>query len=1280
MYSPKIKISVMLAIVAGFLIIFLGSVNAQEASAEYISEIVPAKLKSGEQATDGVKNIFYSNQKLYVTNIWTGLQIIDVSNVNKPVEVGSYVMEYRTHNCYVRGNTAFLASELSGVTILDVTNPGAITLIGNIETEGDATHVVADSQYAYVAEELYGIKIYDISNLANPRKVGVFDTPGYAWGVFLDGDILYVADKSGGLIILDVSNPSNIKRLGQFNDMRYAKTVQVENDIAYVSNGADGLWIFDVRNKAFPNVMSKISVDGYIYDAFKAGNSVFLSNETKKRMDIINVTDPTKPKKEGEYNTQSKVYACWKSDVYVYIAADTRTIIVRHNHPPVITPLEDMVVDENTLLTFNTQAYDQDGDAIYFNIENLPDSALFDTLSGTFTWTPTYDQSGLYPDIKITVLERTETQLTSSTTFNITVNHVNRAPSMPDVADGTVDENKTITFTLEEGSDPDIEDKGRLVYKSENMPMGANFDPATRTFSWTPTYEQSGIYTVDFLIEDPAGLVMRDGATITVNHVDRKPTLAEVEDAVTDENSTLTFKLEGSDPDQEDQQLLSYRAENLPEGAVFNADSAVFSWTPTYDQSGVYENILFIFQAGNLSDSTSMSITVNHVNRPPVLDAIAAQRVNENDTLSFTISGSDPDVEDSGKLVFSADKLPAGAAFDPATQVFTWKPNFEQSGEYNEVNFTITDPSGLNDSKTISITVNHVNRSPQLEDIASYTIDEDSLLTFELKGSDPDMEDQDKLVYSADGLPEGAVLNVTAFEWKPTYDQSGSYPVTFTLTDGNLSVSKNMTITVNHVNRPPAIAEVVDQTVDENAALQFTVSGSDPDVEDSGKLQMTAENLPEGAVFDAATGSFSWTPTFEQSGEYTVTFINTDPQGLAVQKSVKVTVNHVNRTPQFAAQTPQTADENSAVTLTLTPATDPDKEDEGKLVYTAQGLPEGATFDAATLTMNWTPTYDQSGEYAITFSVSDGEFKVDQPVTITVNHVNRAPELAAVETQTLDENKAWSLALNASDPDTEDAGKITVAVSNLPQGAAFDAASNTISWTPTYDQSGTYPGITVTVTDPAGLTAQQSFDIVVNHVNRPPQINDIPAQSVQENNAVSFTVSGTDPDSEDQDKLVFTADGLPQGATFDGTTFSWTPGFDQSGDHTITINMSDGSASVSKQTTITVENVNRDPEISGPASGEVQAGSALSLTYSGSDPDNDNLNYELDGAPSGMNIDNSGSLSWTPGDDQVGTFDVTVKVSDGSSEASTVLSITVTPKPQPEPAPAPAPADTTGNN
>nr|NIT61457.1 hypothetical protein [Fodinibius sp.]NIY30037.1 hypothetical protein [Fodinibius sp.] len=64
------------------------------------------------------------------------------------------------------------------------------------------------------------------------------------------------------------------------------------------------------------------------------------------------------------------------------------------------------------------------------------------------------------------------------------------------------------------------------------------------------------------------------------------------------------------------------------------------------------------------------------------------------------------------------------------------------------------------------------------------------------------------------------------------------------------------------------MAEIGDKTINENEELTFTLDVNDPDAEDAGKLHITTETLPMGAMFDTSSYQFSWTPTFEQSGTY----------------------------------------------------------------------------------------------------------------------------------------------------------------------------------------------------------------------------------------------------------------------------------------------------------------------------------------------------------------------------------------------------------------------------
>lgn len=1355
-----------------FLLFQFSLINAQNVSAEFISSVLPQKLNSGEQVKDGVQNLFLQGNKLYVANIWAGLQILDVSDVNNPKELGKYELTKRTRNVYVEGNYAYLSVEIEGVYIFDISDPAKIKLVSKIVTPtSEAYWVVAKFPNVYIAEGPEGVSIYNIRQPERPRIASTFDTQGWAWGLFLDRSDLYVADKSAGMVILDISNPGSPKKRGQFLGMKNAKTIQIENGLAYVANGPDGMWILDVANPELPSLVSKVNVNGYVFHASKYGNSAFLSNEISKQLEIIDVTDPLNPGKLGTYSTDGKVYFSIKQDVYVYVAADNQTLILRQNFKPVISEIENQTTDENTLLSVLPNAYDPDGDEIYFLVDNLPEGATFDSLSGLLSWTPNYEQSGRNPGVKITAIERTGSRLSSNAVFEIAVTHVNRNPSLPDVEDFQVDENSLITFNIPEGSDPDIEDKGLLTYQAQGMPEGAVFDADRRVFSWTPTFEQSGVYTVDFAVLDPVGGVDRNASIITVNHIDRKPTLDPIADQTGKENELLTFTLTGNDPDQEDQAALSYKAENLPQGAQFDPTSATFSWTPSFDQSGSFANVLFTFTAGAMSDSINVNIAVIHVNRPPVLDAITDRTVDENKLLKVQISGSDPDVEDNGKLIFSAENLPVGAQFNSDSLSFSWVPSFEQSGTYENVTFKVTDPSGMVNTRSIAISVNHVNRVPVLVAVEPKVVNEKQPLTFALVGTDPDQEDEGVLAYTAEGLPPGAILQGSNITWTPTFEQSGSYPVSFTVSDGRLSDTKSTIITVNHINRSPALEAVAAQTVDENSTLNFSLKGSDPDKEDEGKWKISAQGLPLGAQFDSTSANFSWTPTYEQSGSYQVSFKNTDPAGLEAEQQVSITVNHVNRTPVFGEQPAQVVDENSPLTFNLIPATDPDREDEANITYQVSDLPTGATFDAENLVFSWTPTFEQSGAYTANFTVSDGEFTVNQPLNITVNHINRPPVVEVIADQTTNENQPWTFTVIYSDPDNEDEGKLVLSADNIPEGASFDATSAVFNWTPTYDQSGMFQNVAVKVTDPSGLADIKTFNVTVNHVNRAPSLEAVAAITEVENTSVSFTLVGTDPDEEDAGKLSyssnnlpagalldsqtgtfqwtptflqsgaytvnfevadveglsteqnavltindvnrtpalnsvsvktvnenealsftlvgsdvdsdntlsFTAENLPAGASLDASSgsFQWTPGYDQAGEYNIKFNFSDGSETVSQSTTITVNNVNREPTITGPGSEEVETGSSIRLKFDGNDPDDDPLTFEAGNLPSGANFDSqSGELTWTPGDDQAGDYAIVVKVTDGTVEASMRSSIKVKAKPLSEP--TITPSDTSG--
>jgi C1A family cysteine protease len=66
------------------------------------------------------------------------------------------------------------------------------------------------------------------------------------------------------------------------------------------------------------------------------------------------------------------------------------------DHPPIFQPIDDYSVEEGQFLTFTLYAADVDGGPITYRCLNLPAGAKVDAGSGVFSWTPTYEQSGVY--------------------------------------------------------------------------------------------------------------------------------------------------------------------------------------------------------------------------------------------------------------------------------------------------------------------------------------------------------------------------------------------------------------------------------------------------------------------------------------------------------------------------------------------------------------------------------------------------------------------------------------------------------------------------------------------------------------------------------------------------------------------------------------------------------------------------------------------------------------------------------------------------------------------
>ena len=400
---------------------------------------------------------------------------------------------------------------------------------------------------------------------------------------------------------------------------------------------------------------------------------------------------------------------------------------------------------------------------------------------------------------------------------------------------------------VEEGVLEDLGENGVLFTDNEDSTAVLRIVPSY-DFVQHPESERS--FTVILTAIDERGETAQIEFQVIVHDVNREPVFVPTENQSISEEAELTFTVNAIDADGD---ILVYdTVGDLPAGATF-ADQT-FTWTPGNDQAGDYPVTFTVTDGSSPVVEETITITVNNVNRAPVLSAIGNQAVEEGELLTFEVSATDADGD---ILIYdTVGVLPDGATF--VDQTFTWTPTNEQSGNYG-VTFSATDGDSQS-IETITIVVSDVNRLPILGDIGDRVANEGETLTFEVTATDAD---GDALVYDAENLPEGADFVGQTFMWTPGYNQAGKYQVTFVVSDGQSQSAEIVTITVGNVNQG---VKMIISTPVTNAKVGelYTYKVSVPTDQDGDDLSYYLAQAPKGMVINQ-NGLIQWTPQEEHN-------------------------------------------------------------------------------------------------------------------------------------------------------------------------------------------------------------------------------------------------------------------------------------------------------------------------------------------------------------------------------------------------------------------------------
>ena len=197
--------------------------------------------------------------------------------------------------------------------------------------------------------------------------------------------------------------------------------------------------------------------------------------------------------------------------------------------------------------------------------------------------------------------------------------------------------------------------------------------------------------------------------------------------ASTPEATAYTIGLSASDPDGD---ALTYFANHLPPGAIFDPLTNQLDWRPGAAYAAAYPNLLLGVDDG--SDCHQELHAASHAGERPVLTPVPDRTVRAGDPIRIQLHASDPE---SDPLTFSSPLLPPGAFLDPNTGVFQWTPSFTEPGVYT-VPFHVSD--GTNDTvSNTTFTVLDAPAAPVFDQLGPYTTLENQAMSFRAFAFDP---------------------------------------------------------------------------------------------------------------------------------------------------------------------------------------------------------------------------------------------------------------------------------------------------------------------------------------------------------------------------------------------------------------------------------------------------------------------------------------------------------------------------------------------------------------
>jgi hypothetical protein len=280
-----------------------------------------------------------------------------------------------------------------------------------------------------------------------------------------------------------------------------------------------------------------------------------------------------------------------------------------------------------------------------------------------------------------------------------------------------------------------------------------------------------------------------DEADINPNY-NNTPVISSSANFYINENNVVIGNILASDPDG-DSLIYSVSGSEIK---ISDSGQLTFVTAPDYETKNSYSATVTVSDG---TDSVTQAITVgvDDVNdQAPTISSSATFSAAENQTAIGTVTASDADGD---SLTYSVSGSEISIS-DSGQLTFVTAPDYETKNSYS---VTVTVGDGVaSATQSITVDISNLNdNNPTISSSATFSLAENNAIIGSVAASDAD---GDSLTYSVSGseinISSSGVLTFTSL---PDYETKNSYSATVTATDGENSITQDITVNITDVSQ-----------------------------------------------------------------------------------------------------------------------------------------------------------------------------------------------------------------------------------------------------------------------------------------------------------------------------------------------------------------------------------------------------------------------------------------------------------------------------------------------